>query len=1016
MRTIFDLCTPRDDVLAGRVKDEEFAADLAAVVNGKATKEYADSALFFKYTYPTRGLKTLLETVCRRLSGKGGELNSVVRLDTQYGGGKTHSLIALVHAVRGMQDVAGAKEFIDPKLLPKGNIRVAAIDGENADPANGLKLEKGLMARSIWGEMAYRLAGREGYERVRKSDEAHVAPGTETIVELFGGEPTLILIDEVSVYLRKVAQVFPDAVNQFPAFMQALIKAVSSTPQTALVCTLAVRAADEEARDAYKAEQQLALAAFAEAESIVSRKLLQLDPTEEDETVDVLRRRLFEEVNIKGAAKVIEEYTDLWDRNKESLAPDAFSPETRDQFRKGYPLHPETLNVMTEKMSSLSTFQRTRGMLRLLARTVYCLWKDKPADAYSIHPHHIDLGNPQIRAEITTRLGQGAYASALGADVASVAGKDPSIAQRLDQTNYAGQPPVTSYVASTIFLNTMAFGESAQGITPDHLRYSVCSPAVEPSFVEAARKQFAGESLYLDDRPGAPMRFRVEPNLTQIINREMREIDADEIRNILNTRIKDLFSSGKSDFVLIPFPAGPYEIPDDIGDGRPYLVVLNYDAFALSDTPAELPQELVRMATKKGVKEEIRTLQNNLIFVVADKRLTLDMKQSVRRRLALEAIVNSAKINELADYQQRKVREEYEKSRSTVAIATLQCYRHLFYPSNVPIGSGEARLGHTTIELQNASDSPGNGQQHIKRALRDQKKLLASGDEPDAPSYVRDQTPLKTKGQITTLELRNEFRRAPNLSILLDDDPLIRCIQLGIAHDVFIYREGDLVWGKGDPSPAIQISVNAFVHTLANAKELKLWPRPPKELPKVQETPGEDGGDGVSGGTGGSGGGGKGPAPQPPKPSASLSAEGPLRQALVELFDKARSQKVDYLKSITMRFYEAKGAWSAHQAVATYRDMEATCRLSVGIEGEGIESFDVQFSGTLSKANSIKSFLEPQLRSATNATFEADYMLTFATPFATVKEKTDGFITAMTKYGGAEAYVEAAAGRAEGRG
>ncbi len=1007
MQTIFDLCKPREDVLAGRVKDEEFAADLAAVVNGKATKEYADPSLFFQYTYPTRGLKTLLETVCRRLSGEGGELNSVVRLDTQYGGGKTHSLIALVHAVRGMQNVAEAKEFIDPKLLPKGNVRVAAMDGENADPANGLTLEDGLMARSLWGEMAYRLAGREGYERVRKSDEKHIAPGTETIIELFGGEPTLILIDEVSVYLRKVAQVFPDSVNQFPAFMQALIKAIASTPQTALVCTLAVRAEDEEAKDAYKAEHQLALAAFAEAESIVSRKLLQLDPTEEDETVDVVRRRLFEQVDLTGAAKVVDGYTELWDRNKDSLVQDAFSPETRDQFRKGYPLHPETLNVMIEKMSSLSTFQRTRGMLRLLARTVFALWKDKPQDACAIHPHHIDLGNPQIRAEITTRLGQGVYASALGSDVSSVSGKDPAIAQRLDQNNYPGQPPVTSYVARTIFLNTMAFGEAAQGITPDRLRYSVCSPDMDPSFVEAARKQFATESLYLDDRPGSPLRFRVEPNLTQIISREMREVDADDIRNILNTRIKDLFSSGKSDFALIPFPAGPYEIPDDIGDGRPYLVVLNYDAFALSDTPAELPKELVRMATKKGVKEELRTLQNNLIFVVADKRLRTDMKQSVCRRLALESIVNSAKINELADYQQRKVREEYEKSRSTVAIATLQCYRHLFYPSNVPVGSGEARLGHTTIELQNASDSPGNGQQHIKRALRDQKKLLAAGDEPDAPSYVRDQSPLKTKGQITTLELRNEFRKAPNLSVLLDDAPLIRCIQLGIAHDVFIYREGDLVWGKGDPSPAIQISVNAFVHTLANAKELKLWPRPPKEEPKPVEP--LDDGDGSETTS---------PFPEDPRPlapgprpPATLSAEGPLRQALVELFEKTRTQKVDYLKSITMRFYEAKGAWSAHQAVATYRDVETACRLSVGIEGDGIESFDVQFSGTLSKANSIKSFLEPQLRSSTNATFEADYMLTFAAPFATVKQKTDEFITAMTKYGGAEAYVEAEAGR-----
>lgn len=1011
MQTIFDLCVPREDVLAGRVKDEEFAADLAAVVNGKATKEYADASLFFKYTYPTRGLKTLLETVCRRLSGKGGELNSVIRLDTQFGGGKTHSLIALVHAVRGLQGVQNAKEFIDLKLLPEGNVRVAAIDGENADPANGLQLEKGLMARSLWGEMAYRLAGREGYERVRKSDEAHVAPGTETIIELFGGEPTLILIDEVSVYLRKAASVFPDTVNQFPAFMQALIKAVASTPQTALVCTLAVRASDEEAKDAYKTEHHLAVTAFAEAESIVSRKLLQLDPTEEDETIDVLRRRLFEEVNIKGAEKVVDEYKNLWDKNKDSLSPDAFSQETREQFRKGYPLHPETLNVMTEKMSSLATFQRTRGMLRLLARTVYCLWKEKPQDASAIHPHHIDPGNAQIRAEITARLGQGAYASALGSDVASVSGNAPAIAQRLDQTNYPGQPPVTSYVARTIFLNTMAFGEAAQGITTDHLRYSVSSPMVEPSFVEAARKQFAAESLYLDDRPGAPMRFRVEPNLTQIISREMRDVDADELRDILNTRIKDLFRTGTSDFAFIPFPAGPYEIPDDIGDGRPNLVILNYDAFALSETPSELPQELVRMATRKGVKEELRMLQNNLVFVVADKRLSLDMKQAVRRRLALEAIVNTAKINELADYQQRKIREEYEKSRTSVAIAILQCYRHLFYPSSNPVGSGDARLGHTTIELQNASDSPGNGQQHIKRALREQKKLLASSDEPDAPSYVRDQTPLKTKGQISTLELRNEFRRAPNLSILLDDEPLIRCIQMGIAHDIFIYREGELVWGKGDPYPSIQISANAFVHTLSNAKELKLWPRPPKEEPKPVLPKESNGGSGdmIADGEIIEDSGSK--TTFAPKPPVTLSAEGPLRQALVELFDKARSQKVEHLKSITMRFYEAKGAWSTHQAVATYRDAETVCQILVGIEGEGIESFEIQFSGTLTKANAIKSFLEPQLRSATNATFEADYTLAFSTPFSTMKEKTDAFISAMTKYGGAEAYVEAEASK-----
>ena len=245
------------------------------------------------------------------------------------------------------------------------------------------------------------------------------------------------------------------------------------------------------------------------------------------------------------------------------------------------------------------------------------------------------------------------------------------------------------------------------------------------------------------------------------------------------------------------------------------------------------------MATRKGVHEELRSLRNNLVFVVADDRQVRDMRLAARRRLGLQGLTNSDRIQDLAEYQQRRIREEFEKARTAVAIAILQCYRHLFYPSHAPLAGSDAQLGHTVIELQNASDSPGNGQVHIRRALQEQKKLLESGDPPDAPAYVRDQTPLKTKGQITTADLRNEFRKAPKLSILMDDDPLIRCVRVGIDTNVFIYRKGDLVWGKGDPAPSIEISENAFVHTIANAAEAGLWPRKPKEEPSHRRKPDE---------------------------------------------------------------------------------------------------------------------------------------------------------------------------------
>jgi len=191
--TVFDLCVPRADVLAGTSSDSDFAADLAHVLRGQGgPTEYSDAAKFFANTYPTRGLQSLLRNVCARISGHGGSVAAIFRLDTSFGGGKTHGLIALVHAARGMPGVADPSEFIDPALIPQTPVRIAAFDGENADPANGRRMGDGVLAYTPWGEIAYALAGKAGYERVRRSDEEGSAPGAETIAELFGNGPALV--------------------------------------------------------------------------------------------------------------------------------------------------------------------------------------------------------------------------------------------------------------------------------------------------------------------------------------------------------------------------------------------------------------------------------------------------------------------------------------------------------------------------------------------------------------------------------------------------------------------------------------------------------------------------------------------------------------------------------------------------------------------------------------------------------------------------------------------------------
>ncbi len=1076
LQTVYETCRPRADVEAGTTKDEQFAADLAQVVNQSAPKEYLDPAVFFRHSYPTRGMRELLKAVLTRLSGQGGEMASIIRLDTQYGGGKTHGLIALVHAVRGMKGVQGIEEFVDPALLPKGPVRVAALDGENSDPANGLTLEQGLRARTLWGELAYRLAGAEGYRRVQESDEKHVAPGAETLRELFGGQPTLIMIDEVSVYLRKVEQVHPGSSDQFTAFLQALFKAVETASNVAVVFTLAV-GKDSEAKDAYREEHERALSSLAEAEKVASRKATQLNPTEEDETADVLRRRLFDKVDRSAADAVVAAYADTWTRNQTSLPSSVTRPETRDLFRRGYPLHPETLSVLTEKLSSLSTFQRTRGMLRLLARTVHVLWRDRPADALAIHPHHIDPAFGPIRNEITTRLGQGEYTPALKADVAAVDKDERATAQELDLKYFPGQLPIHSYVARTVFLHTLAFGDAAKGIASDQLKLSVCSPLIEPAFVEQARTRFVTESLFLDDHPGSLLRFMVEPNLTQVIRRQMDEVDASDFRNELTERVRNLFGTPGGSFNLQPFPADAYEVDDVVGDGRPNLVLLHHDGYAVNAEPQGLPPLVEEIFKYKGTDHRLREFRNNLVFVVADERQVKNMKDRLRRRMALQDLRKPDRKRLLAVHQQNKVDEEYQKSSLQVAESILHCYRHLFFPYSVPMLGTTEPIAHAVIEVPNASDSPGNGQAHVARVLRENRKLLGDGDTPEAPTFVRDQTPLRLKGELSTLELRNEYRRAPKLSMLTSDSPLKACIRQGIESEVFIYREGSQVWGKGDPAPMIRIIDDAFIHTVADARRKNLWPRAEPLVVTFSSAPREiqPGGTAelkvtLTGGippytfTGthpdlsvasttqtvlrcdvspgvsltyqvevkDSRGQrqeataevyvaklGEKPLPPkrpdppiaPPRPippaTPNLNANGPLAQALAELWEKTRRAKVNTVQKLVIKFFDASATWKVHQAMATLKEADVNCRFEADIKMEGVNSFQLDFDGRLDKANAVKSFLDPQLRTAVDHDFTGTYTLVFTTPLPTTVDKTDAFTRNLTRYGSGEAYVEA---------
>ena len=749
---------------------------------------------------------------------------------------------------------------------------------------------------------------------------------------------------------------------------------------------------------------------MAEIESISARKATLLNPTEEDETVQVLRRRLFEYIDDARAVEVVDAYRELWTSHQDAFPDDAARFQTVDHFRASYPLHPHVLETLTGKTATLSNFQRVRGMLRLLARTVAHLWHQRPADATAIHLHHIDPGYEPIRQEIVTRLGQTAFVPAITNDIAAGRAGQRALAEEIDAQHHQGLPPYAVYVARTIFMHTLAFNDPLKGLTAEELRYAVAGPAVDPSFIDEARKRFTAESAYLDDRPAAPMRFLAEANLSVVIRREEQHVDPADAREQLNDRIRDIFN-GKT-FETIPFPGGPFDVPDEVGDGRPKLVVFAYDGLAVGEVVDEVPELVERVYAHKGADgSALRALRNHLVFIAADEHASDGMRRRIRSRLALQRLKKPERLIDLAEHQQDAIRDREARSEQELAIAIQQCYRHVFYPSRNRLGTRGVDLAHTAIDIPSASDKPGAGQQQIARALRDLKKLRFPEDEPDAPAYVRDRTPLR-KGQMTTLALRDEFRRDPFLPMLLGDDIFIKGIRRGIEQGDYVYQRGDLLFGPGDPPADIRIDEQAVVMTMAYAKNKGLWPRPtPKPVPPGPgpTPPGPGPGPGPTPPGPGPTPPGPGPGPPPPAPAGRFTAEGVLKDALAQLWEQARAKRVDMVGTLTIRMFDAGDAFRLLGTVGAVSAAQKVVAITGGYETPDGGTFELDFRGSVPDAQPVKEFLEPQLRSAKSRTVEATFELSFSEGLAMEGDAAGTLTDRLCRFASGAAHVSATA-------
>ena len=989
--SIYELCRPRADVLEGRIRDEDFAADLSQVLKGTAPELYKNPVVFFANTHPTRGLRDLFLAVVDRLTSSGSQLGSILRLDTSYGGGKTHALIGLNHILTAADQIPNLEEFIDPARLPSQKVTVAAFDGENADPMNGRRMDcqgqgGDILAFTPWGELAVQLAGPAGYERIRNSDRLGAAPpGAETLRELIGERPVLILIDELSIYLRKIkGPAAGQAAEQLTPFLTDLIKAVNSSPQAVLVFTLALGKGAQSV-DAYSEENQLIDRIFAELQSVTGRQITALTPTSEDETVQVLTRRLFESIDRSRVEEVVQSYQDIWSRTADALPPVGQSDDRAANLRKGYPLHPELIDTLMQKTSTLENFQRVRGMLRLLAQTVGQLWREKPRGVTAIHLHHIDPGNERIRLELSTKLGLQAFIPAIRADVSTTPAEGSrALAQRLDSQEFSGMEPYGSMAARTVLFHSLAFNEPLKGLSRLELNYSLYAPGVDPSFVDKAVRLLQEESEYLDDSGISKLRFLTDANLNQMVRKREQLFDLESVREELNRRIGTIFAKQRLEPVL--FPSSPADIPDDT-DG-PYLAVIHWEGHTVEQANIHLPELVVRLFKEKGDNANVRLNRNNLVFVCADALQVDDMLRKARTYLALQQMQQGDLFASLQSHQQDQVKERYGQAQQGFALAVQQCYRHVFYPQ--PCMGRDVPLTHAAITVTSASSEPGVGQKQVERVLREAQELVLAEDAPPAPNYMADKTPLKRVGVMSTRDLRNEYYRDPALPILLGDEVLKKCLRMGLDQGLFVYKEGDRLEGQDLPPGTISISEDGKIFTMEKARELSIWPikiidpiidplitpppPPPPPLPPL-------------------------PPPLPPAgPGVIERTNENIKTALTQLAQQVSSSGKG-IKSLTWRMYSGDGFLPMALLKA---EPGATVRVEMmeggWSSGDGSAEWSFDFNGTPEEAAHLRGFIEGQWRRGGEKSLDITYQLSYEPPLRW-DDGGEGWITRLTRAG-----------------
>jgi len=751
----WQVTTPHKDIREGKLSEAIFAADLGDVVYGRAPLEYQDAALFFQKTYITKGLKNLVENVLSRLSGEKGD--PVIQLQTPFGGGKTHALLTLYHLIKNRDRIKHLSPIADFQSLIPDDAKVAVFVGTHADAVSG---------KTPWGEIAEQLGQ---YEIVKEHDKKRIAPGKERLREVFSFSPTLILMDEILEYIVKanrLEKVEKITQGQTLAFLQELSEVVASSENCCLVVTLPASILERYDEEAERSLHQL--------QKVLGRVEAVYTPVEGIELYEIIRKRLFEELGSEEVRKnIAQSYFDLYNKLGSDVPSEVREPEYREKIERAYPFHPELIDVLYERWGSFPTFQRTRGVLRLLAEIVGDLYRKKVPSPL-IQSSLVSLENHAIRREFIKHIGN-EYDSVISSDIAGESAKAPKIDREMgsEYEKYG----IAKGIATSVFLYSFSAGASKETTLP-RIRVALLREGIPATIVGDAVSKLEEELWYLHSEK-KQYSFRNQPNLNRVIIDREETVTDDRIREELKELIQK--NSGRALEVYL-WPEEPQDIPDN---KNLKLAILDPDLSYGSEKTKRLVRELFERAGSG-----FRVYKNTLFILASDNNHFVSLSKSLRRLLALREIQSDKSFTEtLTKQSQEELKARLKDIESKVPFEILSAYRYLAILEESGIVWKDLGIP-TTGSSQYISE-------RVKQYLRDQEKLLTKL----SPKYILEKAFGKDENEKPLREIYELHLKTPGMPIPENEGVLIDTVKEGVKTGILGLRESEGVYCGEDTSP-----------------------------------------------------------------------------------------------------------------------------------------------------------------------------------------------------------------------